>query len=216
MSGTAKYAPTIMGEHLYTYVDPPNARHLDEIVDVLDGGGIIALPTGTSWAFAGLATSKKADKAIRRLKPGHPDNRPFALMCHDISMATSMTRIDGAAYRLLRRLWPGPYTVLLNANHQLPKVLKTKRAVVGVRIPQDPLATAILEYLGSPLMVSTVPRLDGVLPTMGFEVQERFGHGLDLVVDLGDPLPGVETTVLDLTSGDIEIVREGAGSTEGL
>ena len=199
-------------EHLFTYLDPPNLRHLDQIVHVLRSHGVVAISTGTNWAFAADPTSKKANERIRALKPKHPADRPFALLCSSISMATSMTIIDGGAYRLLNRLWPGAFTVILKGSRALPRVLKTKRLVVGVRVPEDALALAIIEHFGGPLMVSTVPKgADGTPVTLGYEVQEQFGHGLDLVIDLGEELPGTETTVLDLSQGDVEVIREGAG-----
>jgi len=201
-----------MGEHLYTYNDPPNPRHLDQIAEVLRSNGVIALPTGTNWAFCADPTSKKANQRIRMLKPGHPKELPFSLLCKDISMATMMTTIDGSAFRMLNRVWPGPFTMLLKSNRQLPRLLKTKREVVGVRIPDDPLTLAIVEHFGGPLMASTVPRGDdGQHLRMGYEVFEAHGHGLELVVDVGDELPGSQTTVVDLTSGAPEVVREGAG-----
>jgi len=206
-----------MGEHLYTYDDPPNERHLDQIVDVLRGDGVIAVPTGTNWAFAASATSKKAEKRLRRLKPEHPADRPFALLCSDIAMAATMTWVDGRAYRRLKRLWPGPYTVLLKANHDLPRVLKTKRAIVGVRIPEEPLLRIIVERFGGPLMVSTVPEGPDARPyKMGYEVHEAVGHGVDLVVDLGQELPGTETTVLSLVDGELEVLRVGVGPVDAL
>ncbi|MCO4747324.1 MAG: threonylcarbamoyl-AMP synthase [Proteobacteria bacterium] len=199
-------------KHLFTYDDPPNQRHLDQIVHLLQGHGVIAISTGTNWVFAADPTSKKANERIRALKPDHPADRPFALLCSSISMATSMTIIDGGAYRLLHRIWPGAFTVILKGSRSLPRVLKTKRAVVGVRVPDDKLTLAIIEHFGGPLMVSTVPTLpDGNHLTLGYEVQEQFGHGIDMVVDLGEELPGTETTVVDLSQGEIEIVREGAG-----
>ena len=204
-----------MGEHLYTYIDPPNLRHLDQIVEVLRRNGVIAVPTGTNWAFCADPTSKKAGVRIRQLKPGHPREQPFSLLCRDISMATAMTTIDGSAFRMLNRMWPGAFTVLLKSNRALPRLLKTKREVVGVRIPDDPLTLAIVEHFGGPLMVSTVPRdPNGQHLRMGFEVHEAHGHGLDLVVDLGDELPGTQTTVVDLTSGAPEVIREGAGDLD--
>ena len=206
-----------MGEHLYTYIDPPNERHIARVVDVLHGDGVIALSMGTNWAFAASPTSKKAEKRIRMLKPEHPKDRPFSLLCDDIAMASAMTWVDGTAYRVLKRLWPGPYTVLLKANHDLPRLLRTKRKTVGVRIPADPLALEVVRAFGGPLMVSTVPRTPyGEALTMGFEVHDTFGHGLDLVLDCGEPLPGTDSTVLAWDEGVMQVLREGAGSLEGL
>ena len=127
-------------------------------------------------------------------------------------MASSMAVIDASSYRLLKRAWPGAYTVLLPASRALPRLLKTKRKVVGCRVPDDALVLAILEHFGSPLMSTTVPtREDGSVMTMGYEVYETHGHGLDLVVDLGEPLSGAETTVVDMSDGGAEVLRMGAG-----
>lgn len=201
-----------MGEHLYTYDNPPNKRHLQQIGEVLQRNGVIAISTGTSWAFCVDPASKKAITRLTQLKPGHPTNVPFSLLCRDISMATQVTVIDGGAFRVLNRVWPGPFTVLLASHQKLPRLLRTKRSVVGVRIPDEPLAMAIVDQFGGPLLVSSVPRTAaGSLPTMGYEVYEAFGNRIDLVVDLGAELPGVETTVIDMVHGTPEVIREGAG-----
>lgn len=206
-----------MSEHLYTYIDPPNSRHLDQIVQLLRKNGVIAIPTGTSWAFCVDPASKKARTRMVRLKPGHGSDTRFSMICRDISMATTITIIDGQAFRMLNRLWPGPYTILLPSQHALHRQLRTKRAVVGVRIPVAPLAMAILDAFGGPLLVSSVPKdEDGALPTMGYEVHERFGRDIDMVVDLGDQLPGDPTTVIDCTMGEPEIIRLGAGDVSRL
>ncbi|TVQ89987.1 MAG: threonylcarbamoyl-AMP synthase [Deltaproteobacteria bacterium] len=199
-------------EHLYTWQDPPNERHLDQTVDLLRRDGVIALSTGTSWAFAVDPSSKRANQRLSRLKPHRDADRPYALLCSSISMASGMASIDGGAYRLLNRLWPGPYTVLLPAGPELPRVLKTKRKVVGVRVPDTALATLVVDRFGGPIVVTTVPRgPDDQLPTMGYEIVEIFGHALDLVLDLGEPVPGTETTVLDLTGDAPQVVRHGVG-----
>ncbi len=205
-----------MNDHLYTYIDPPNHGHLDRIVRVLRDGGVIAMPTGTNCAFAASPASKKANLTLRRLKPDHPKDRPFALLCGSISSAAGMTRIDGRTFRVLNGIWPGPYTVLLASGPALPRLLKTKRAVLGVKVPDDALAMAILETWGGPLVVTTVPPTEQGPVTMGFEVHETWGHVIELVVDLGEPLPGTETTVLDMSDGGLEIVRVGAGDVSGL
>lgn len=201
-----------MGEHLYTYVDPPNRRDLDTLVESLRLDGVLAMPGGTNWVFAADPRSKKAMQRIQRLKPDHPTDRPFALMAADIPAVTGMASVDGATYKLLKRIWPGPFTVLLKSGRELPRILLTKRKVIGVRVPVDPLAQAVLEAWGGPLMISTVPHQPGgQCCTLGFEVFERFGNEVDFVVDLGEELPGTMTTVLDVSTGALEILREGAG-----
>ena len=203
-----------MGEHLYTYIDPPNERHLDQITAVLKRGGIIALSTGTSWAFCVDPSSKKALEKVIRLRPNHPEGLPFSLVCRDISMASQVGTIGGQAYRFLHRVFPGPYTVLLFSQKKLPKLLGSKRTTVGVRIPDAPLCQAIIERFGGPLLVSSVPPGPNGVLTMGWELFESYGHALDYVIDLGEEVPGLKATVVDLTMGEPVVVREGVGSTD--
>ncbi len=206
-----------MSEHLYTYIDPPNARHIERIIDTLRGHGVIAMPAGSNWVFAADPTSKKALTRMQRLRPDRPTDRPFSLLCANIAMANTMAAVDSRLYKLLKRVWPGAYTILLPAGRQLPRILATKRKVVGVRVPDSPLALHIAEAFGGPILISSVPeQADGSHFTLGFEVMESFGHGLDMVVDLGEPLSGEETTVLDLSEGELDIIRQGAGPTDHL
>lgn len=199
-------------EHLYTWDNPPNERHLDHVVDVLRDGGVIALSTGTSWSFAIDPISKKALQRLQRLKPNRDPDRPYALLCSSVSMASGMASIDGAAYRLLNRIWPGPYTVLLPAGPALPRLLKIRRKVVGVRVPDTRLAKMIVDRFKGPLVVTTVPRADdGQVRTMGYEIADAYGLALDIVLDLGEPIEGAETTVLDLTGEQPLVLREGIG-----
>ena len=167
--------------------------------------------------FCANPTSRRAMARIRQLKPMHPKEQPFSMICSSISMATEVARVDAYAFRLLNRLCPGHYTVLLPSSKSLPKLLKNKRAVVGVRIPDEPLVLAIVERFKQPLMATSVPsREDGSLLTLGYEVHERHGHGLEMVLDLGAELLGLPTSIIDLTSSEIKVVREGAGDVSFL
>jgi len=201
-----------MGHHLYTHIDPPNQRHLDRVCDVLREGGVIALPAGTNWMFCCDAASKKGVAKIRLLKPMHPKEKPFSLICSSISMASKMAQIGNQSFRVLSRICPGHFTILFRSSKLVPKLLDNKRATVGIRIPNEPLTLAVVEHYGKPLIATSVPPdSDGRLITMGFVVQEFYGHGLDVVLDLGDELIGQETTILDFSSGEAEVIREGAG-----
>ena len=201
-----------MGDHLYTFVDPPNPKHLERITWVLETDGVLAVPAGTSWMLCCKPNSKKAIQKIRQLKPLRDKDKPFSVVCHSISQASDYAAINGQAFRLLNRICPGPFTVLLKSNRMLPKLLKNKRQVVGIRIPDEPLILEIVKHVGQPLLATSVPTGPaGEILNMGFAIHEIYGHGLDLVVDLGEELSGQSTTILDMTSGDVEIVRQGAG-----
>lgn len=204
-----------MSEHLYTYVNPPSERHLEKICSILDNHGVIALPMATNWAFCCKANSKKGIARIRKLKPKHPEKRPFSLVCFDLNMVSQYAQLGGQSYRILRKILPGAYTIILKSSSNLTKQLNDKRRAVGVRIPAEEITQNIIERFGEPILATSVP-LDeeGQVLQMGYQIFEKHGHGLDLVVDLGDELPGTETTIFDMSEGDIVLIREGVGSIE--
>jgi len=201
-----------MGEHLYTFIDPPNPKHLKQIQWVLENDGVLAVPADTSWMLCCKPNSKKAIQKIRQLKPLRDKDKPFSVVCDSISMASDMAAINGQAFRLLNRICPGPYTVLLKSGRLLPKLLKNKRQVVGIRIPNAPLILEIVRQMETPLLATSIPTdANGEVLRMGFAIHEEYSHGIDLVVDLGEELPGTSTTIIDMTQGSVDIVREGAG-----
>ena len=205
--------------HIYTYVNPVRERDMEVACKVLADGGVIALPTETSWCFVCDADSPKGLERIRKLKPGHPKDRPFSLMCASISAAADVVNIDNNIYPYLKKTLPGPYTVILDRNRSLPRLIHDRRREVGIRIPDSVLVRELLERYGRILAAATVPSLtlnangysEEHLPRFGHEVLEAFGHGVDLILDLGDEVPGVETTVIDCTAEVPTVVRQGAG-----
>lgn len=201
-----------MGEHIYTYADPPSERDLTRTCKVLENDGLLAYPMGLNWAFGCDAGSVKALERIRLLKPGHPMEKSFSLLCSDISMASRVGNIDHSLYRVLKKIWPGPYTILVRRHRSLPKMIRDKRQIVGIRVPDCDFVRALVARYDKPLATTSVPeKPDGGSCIMGYEVYEHFGHGVDLVLDLGEELPGGESTVVDFSSGSPEVIRVGAG-----
>lgn len=204
-----------MAEHLYTYINPTSEKDLDRVCRLLERDGVIAYPMDHNWAFGCDASSVKALDRIRRLKPTHPKDRPFSLICSDISMAANVATIGNNQYRVLKKCWPGPYTVILKRARNLVRQIKDKRQVVGVRIPESPLIRDLVTRLGRPLATTSVPELaDGEIPKFGYQIIEEFGHGIDLLMDLGDELPGLESTVIDFSEDEPVVVRPGVGDPE--
>jgi len=204
-----------MADHIYTYINPTSERDLDRVCKVLEHDGVIAYPMDVNWAIGCDASSVKALDRIRRLKPTHPKDRPFSLICSDIAMASTVANIDNNQYRALKKCWPGPYTVILKRQRSLARQIKDKRPVVGVRIPETPLIRDLVARLGRPLATTSVPLLaDGQEAKFGYQIIEEFGHGFDILLDLGEELPGLESTVIDFSEDEPVVIRVGVGDPE--
>ncbi len=201
-----------MAEHLYTYVDPVSERDMKKAIAVLENDGILAYPLDSNWAFGCDASSVKALDKIRRLKPTHPKDQPFSLICADMAMAASIGNVDNNHYRILKKAWPGPYTVILTRHKSLARQIKDKRPVVGIKVPESRLICELVTRLGKPIATTSVPRRSEGEPfKMGYEIAEEFGHGLDLILDLGEELPGLDSTIIDFTDVEPVLVRAGVG-----
>jgi tRNA threonylcarbamoyl adenosine modification protein (Sua5/YciO/YrdC/YwlC family) len=202
-----------MAKLIYTYTQPTSEKDLRAAIRILENDGIIAYPTDVNWAFGCSPFSKKALERIIALKPLHPKQQPFTLLCNSVSMIAQFAEVSNNDFRVLKRLFPGPFTVLLNRGQTFPKQLKDKRTHVGVRIPDSHLLLDLITMMGQPLATSSVPSRPngGEALSYGYEVDQVYGHALDLILDLGSPSPYLETTVLDLSRGGVDIVREGAG-----
>jgi tRNA threonylcarbamoyl adenosine modification protein (Sua5/YciO/YrdC/YwlC family) len=180
-------------------------------VEVIRRGGLIAYPTDSSYAFGCHIGDKRAMDRIRRIRKTDK-NHNFTLVCSDLSEISLYARFDNWAYRLLKSLTPGPYTFILEATREVPKRLQhPKRRTIGLRVPDHPVVRAILDALGEPIMSSTLslPGLDAPLSDAN-EIEELIGDRIEMIVDAG-PTGIVPTTVLDLTSGDVKILRVGRG-----
>ena len=204
-----------MAKHIYTYVNPSSERDLAQACKVLENDGVIAYPTDVNWAFGCDASSRKAIARIRQLKPHHPREQPFSLLCNSISMVASVGYIENSAYRLLKKCLPGPYTLLLQRTHDLPRQIKDKRKIVGVRVPDCPLLLDLVGAYGKPIATTSMPcyeQKDKKPATYGFEVEEQYGHGIDLILDLGEEMHPNETSIVDMSddSGG-KIIRVGSG-----
>jgi tRNA threonylcarbamoyl adenosine modification protein (Sua5/YciO/YrdC/YwlC family) len=194
----------------------PQPRRVGEIVEIIQEGGLIAYPTDSSYAFGCHIGDKKAIDRIHRIR--QTDKRHnFTLVCRDLSEISTYARVDNWAYRLIKSMTPGPYTFILPATREVPKRLQNpKRRTIGLRVPDHPLVQAVLDRLGEPIMSSTLSLPGDSMPlTDPLEIEERIGTQIDAIVDAGST--GIEpTSVLDMTSGAVEVLREGRGDLSGL
>lgn len=189
----------------------PQSRRVASVVQIIRDGGLIAYPTDSSYAFGCHIGDKRAIDRIRRIRRTDIKHN-FTLVCADLSAISLYARVDNWAYRLIKSLTPGPYTFILPATREVPKMLQNpKRRTIGLRVPQHALAHAILEALGEPIMSSTLTLPGDSMPlTEPLEIQERIGHLIEAIIDSGPA--GIEpTSVLDLSNGAVEVLRVGRG-----
>jgi tRNA threonylcarbamoyl adenosine modification protein (Sua5/YciO/YrdC/YwlC family) len=194
----------------------PQARLIRQAVEILRANGLIVYPTDSSYALGCHVGDKRGMERIRRIRA--LDNKHnFTLVCRDLSEIAIYARVDNSAYRLLRSLTPGPYTFILSATHEVPRRLQNpKRKTIGIRVPDHPIAQALLADLGQPLMSSTLILPGKDIPeTEAEEIRERLERDVDLVIDGGHC--GFEpTTVIDMSEGAPQVLRQGCGVIDSL
>lgn len=205
-----------MAKLIEVHPDNPQPRRVAEIVETIREGGLIAYPTDSSYAFGCHIGDKKALDRIRRIRRTDKSHN-FTLVCTDLSEISAYARVENWAYRLIKSLTPGPYTFVLPATREVPKRLQhPKRRTIGIRVPDHPIVHAILEALGEPIMSSTLLLPGDDIPlTDPYDIEERIGHQIDLIVD-GGPTGIEPTTVLDLSGGSVEVLRRGRGDIRSL
>lgn len=200
-----------MSQFFQIHPENPQARLIHSAVEILDDGGLIIYPTDSSYALGCIMGNKAAQDRIRAIRRVD-DRHNFTLVCRDLTEISVYAKVDNVAYRLLKGLTPGPYTFLLSATREVPRRLQNpKRKTIGLRVPDNPIAQALLADLGAPLMSSTLLLPGDEMPlTDPYEMRELLGHAVDLIIDGGHC--GLEpTTVVDLTGTVPRVVRVGRG-----
>lgn len=194
--------------------NPPGQRAVARAVAELHKGRIAAYPTDTLYALGCAIDAHKSAEAIYRIK-GMEKSQRLALICPDLSTAAIYGHFSQAAFRLARRIFPGPYTLVVPASREVPKLLLDKRRrTVGIRIVDHPVTAALVQGLGRPLLTTSAVTSDGVQCLDADDVAENF-RGIELLVDSG-ATPGNFSTVLHANGEDIEVVREGIGPIDDL
>jgi tRNA threonylcarbamoyl adenosine modification protein (Sua5/YciO/YrdC/YwlC family) len=205
-----------MAQRFVVHPVNPQLRLLRQAAQILDHGGVGAIPTDSCYALVCHLDDKAAVdriRAIRRIDEKHL----LTLMCRDLSDLASYAKVDNSTYRLLRDVTPGPYTMILDATREVPRRLShPSRRTIGLRIPDHPVAQGLLDVLGQPLISSTLQLPGDELPLNDVDdIVARLEHSADFVIDAGPC--GIEpTTVADLTGAQAVLVRAGKGSVAAL
>lgn len=193
------------------HAENPQARLIKQAVEIIRKGGVVVYPTDSAYAMGCQIGDKTAVERVRRLRQ-LDKNHNFTLLCCDLSQMGLFAKIDTATFRLLKAHIPGPYTFILNATREVPRLLMhEKRRTIGLRVPSNPIARALLEELGEPLMsVSLILPGDEEPMTDPYEIRARLEHQVDLIIDggFGDLKA---STVISLEGDEPEVIRVGCG-----
>jgi tRNA threonylcarbamoyl adenosine modification protein (Sua5/YciO/YrdC/YwlC family) len=191
----------------------PEPRKIKRAVEILEQGGVIGYPTDAVYGLGCDLMNKAAIERLYQIK-GMQRDKNLAFICPDLADISRYAIVENAIYRVLRRFLPGPYCFVLTATREVPKIVQMKQKTVGIRVPAHPVTQALVRELGRPI-ISTTAAPPGEDPMVDpWEIKERF-PGLELVLDAG-PGGAVPTTVVDLSEGEVKVLREGAGSIEEL
>ncbi len=192
-------------------MDPlrPQPQKIKKIVSTLINGGIIIYPTDTCYGIGADIFNKKAIERIYTIK-GVPKTTPFSFVCCDLTDISKYARVSDYAYRVLKRLLPGPYTFILEGSKQVPKMMLTKRHTVGIRLPDHPICLAITKELGHPLLSASASFQNSDVFSDPREMAQILGKQVDIIVDCGLIYPE-PSSVVSLVDDEPEILREGKG-----
>ncbi|QIA07231.1 L-threonylcarbamoyladenylate synthase [Draconibacterium halophilum] len=201
---------------LRLYNENPNPRDVRKVVDVLRGGGVIVYPTDTVYGIGCDITNQKAVEKVARFKGIQVEKNNFSFICSDFSHLSDYTKpIPSHIFKLIRKNLPGPFTFILNANNKVPRYFKGKKKTVGIRIPDNNIIREIVRELGNPILSSSVHDDDEIreYTTDPELIHEKFAELAEIVVDggFGELIP---STIVDCTSDEPTLVRQGKGELE--
>jgi len=203
-----------MSQFFQIHPNNPQVRLIRQAADIVRQGGVIAYPTDSAYALGCQLGNKAALERIRRLRQ-LDDKHNFTLVCRDLSELGVYAKVDNSTFRLLKAATPGPYTFILNATSEVPRLLlHPKRRTIGLRVPDHQITLDLLEALGEPLLSVTLILPDDPLPlTDPEQIRDRLGKLVDLIID-GGACTVEPTTVISLLDGEAELLREGRGDPE--
>lgn len=201
--------------YISVHPDNPQSRLLEQVVDILNKGGVIAYPTESGYALGCLLDTKSGADRIRNIRHLDPKHE-LTLMCRDLSNLSEYAKVGNTQFRYLKTYLPGPYTFILPASREVPKRLQApKRKTIGLRVTPNTVTNVLLSYFDKPLLSATLLQQGESQPmTDGWTIQEEFSHVLDAVLDGG--FSGFEpTTIIDFTEDEPVLIRQGQGVFSG-
>ncbi|HOS84267.1 MAG TPA: L-threonylcarbamoyladenylate synthase [Bacteroidales bacterium] len=205
-----------MAQYFKLYNENPNERTVKQIVEILRNGGVIIYPTDTVYGLGCDIFNHKAVERIARIKGVKLEKANFSFICYDLSHLSDFTKsVDNQTYKLMKKHLPGPFTFILQANSNVPKLFKSKKKTVGIRIPNNNICREIVRELGNPILTTSVKNVDDILEytTDPELLKEEFDNLVDAVVD-GGYGNNVPSTIVNCSEGEFEIIRQGIGELD--
>lgn len=201
-------------ELIRIYPENPDERRIRQVVDCLRDGGLVIYPTDTIYGLGCDIFNTRAVEKIARIKGIKAQKNDFSFICYDLSHIADYARVSNSAFKMMKKVLPGPYTFILDANNQVPKLLNTNKKTVGIRVPDNLIPRLIVKQLGNPIVTTSIKDDDEIVeystdPELIFE---KFQHQVDIVVD-GGYGGNVASTIVLANNDGFEIVREGLGDT---
>jgi len=203
---------------LEIHPENPSPRQINQVVHHLRSGGVIIYPTDTVYAFGCDINSKNAVEKICSLRGMKPEKANFSFICSDLSHLSEYAKqVSTPTFRAMKSVLPGPYTFILNASAIVPKLFKSRKKSVGIRVPNSKIALALVEELGHPIMSASLKDEDELVEytTDPYNIYQRYKNQVDVVIDggFGNNAP---STVINCTGNDPELIREGLGDVTAI
>jgi tRNA threonylcarbamoyl adenosine modification protein (Sua5/YciO/YrdC/YwlC family) len=205
-------------ELIKIYPENPHPKRILEVVEVLRNGGIIIYPTDTVYGMGCDITNQKAIERVCQIKGVKPQKQNFSFICYDLSNISDFTRtVNTPVFKMMKKALPGPFTFILNANNNVPKLLNNKKKTVGIRVPDHSIPRMLVKELGQPILTTSIKDDDDVLEysTDPELIYEKYRELVDVVID-GGYGNNVASTIVDCTGDDIEVLRQGLGELEDI
>lgn len=194
------------------YAQNPDPRRIAQVVDCLRAGGLVIYPTDTVYGLGCDIHNARAVERVAQVRGIKPQKANFSFICYDLSHIADYARVSNAAFKLMKKVLPGPFTFVLEASNRVPKLLHTSRKTVGIRIPDNDIPRHLVRELGNPILTTSIKNEDDFIeyPTDPEEIFELFRNRVDIVVD-GGPGQMIPSTIVDATTDGFEIIRQGMG-----
>ncbi len=216
--GIAKIKDNMSAELIKIYPENPHPKRIQEVVEVLRNGGVIIYPTDTVYGMGCDITNQKAIERVCQIKGVKPQKQNFSFICYDLSNISDFTRtVSTPVFKMMKKALPGPFTFILNANNNVPKLLNNKKKTVGIRVPDHAIPRTLVNELGQPILTTSIKDDDDVIEysTDPELIYEKYRDLVDLVID-GGYGNNVASTVIDCTGEEIEVLRQGLGEMDDI